>query len=232
MIRRKLAFLTLLALLPACSSEALQEGDAAGGGGAPSAGTGGAGPNGPALSHAAYPAGPYGRGEGATLPNLSFLGWHHPDVSNYDPAALEEVSLADFYNPDGSAEKPRLLMINASAVWCVVCRAEYKHFANADVYASFRPKGLEILGVLFEDNDYNPARPSDLAFWGGTNGFNVKFPLVIDPGFKVGPFFTSDATPMNLLVDTTTMRIVDISMGYDTSNPDRYWSAIEALLAK
>ena len=70
----------------------------------------------------AYPPGPYGRGIGATIENLSFLGWKDPVRSGYDPAALETVSLADFYDPSGTRTK--LIVLNASAVWCSVCRAE------------------------------------------------------------------------------------------------------------
>src|SRR6478735_1762296 len=36
-----------------------------------------------------YPKGPYGTSRGATIENLSFLGWKHPDLAGYDPNKFE-----------------------------------------------------------------------------------------------------------------------------------------------
>ena len=38
-----------------------------------------------------YPAGPYGTTRGATIENLSFTGWHHPDSAAYDVTKFETV---------------------------------------------------------------------------------------------------------------------------------------------
>ncbi|HWA70715.1 MAG TPA: TlpA disulfide reductase family protein [Polyangiaceae bacterium] len=213
-----------------CSSDALTAG--AGGSAGVNSAAGGSGTAAPGgmLERAAYPEGPYGRGVGATIANLRFLGWRDPVASEHDPMQLEQVSLSDFYNPGGTASDVRIILLNSSAVWCAVCKAEYKHLRDSAVYAAYRPKGVEILGVLFEDSQYNPAKPSDLVVWGGSDGFDVTFPLVVDPGFKTGVYFESDATPMNMLIDATTMRIVDLTMGYDTASPKKYWQFIDSLL--
>jgi hypothetical protein len=179
-----------------------------------------------------YPAGPYGSAVGATIANLSFLGWRDPAAAGYDRANFETVRLSDFYNPSGEQSGPRVLVLNASAVWCSVCRAEYTHLLRDQVYASYRPMGVEILGVLFEDNDGLPARPQDLELWGGASGFQVTFPLVLDPGFKSGVYFDSDATPMNMIIDTQTMKILRIDMGFDARTPQAYWADIADWLAK
>jgi hypothetical protein len=178
---------------------------------------------------APYPTGPYGRDVGATIQNLSFLGWRDAKAAGYDPSKLEVVSLSDFYDPTGS-KGIRLLALNSAAVWCGVCREEYKQLKRDGIYAKYRPKGVEMLGVLFEDNNYDPAKPSDLKVWGGPTAHDVPFPLVIDPGFKTGAYFSSDATPMNMLIDTRTMEILDVAMGYDTSRPGEYWAAIDEWL--
>ena len=47
----------------------------------------------------AYPAGPYGTTVGATIENLSFLGWKRPDAAAYDADKFETVRLSDFYDP-------------------------------------------------------------------------------------------------------------------------------------
>ncbi|HKO52488.1 MAG TPA: TlpA disulfide reductase family protein [Polyangiaceae bacterium] len=233
----KLAIATLLLAatcsLPGCSSSPLapasgsDTGDDHGGG--PS-GNAGAGAVKATSSWAPYPAGPYGTGRGATIQNLSFSGWRHPDLAGYDPAKFETVRLSDFYDPD-SHTGVKLLAINASAVWCSVCRAEYQDMRRTDVYASLRPSGLEILGTLFEDNGFYPAQPQDLKNWGSLAAHSVKFPLGLDPGFKLGAYFDSDATPLNMLIDVRDMTIVQITMGI-SDPPSKYWAQVQALLEK
>jgi hypothetical protein len=178
----------------------------------------------------AYPPGPYGTGRGATIENLSFMGWKHPDVSGYDPNRFERVRLSDFYDPDGHTGV-KLLAINASAVWCSVCRAEYQDMHASDVYANLHPLGLEILGTLFEDNNYFPAQPQDLKNWSALSTHAVKFPMGLDPGFKLGAYFDSDATPLNMLIDVRTMTIVQITMGI-SNPPAMYWTQVQGMLAK
>ena len=182
---------------------------------------------GPTATWASYPAGPYGTKKGATMANLSFLGWKHPDSAGYDPSKFETVRLSDFYDPDGHSGV-KLLAINASAVWCSVCRAEYQDMHSTQVYSKVREQGVEILGTLFQDNAYYPAQPQDLVNWGATDSHAVTFPLVLDPGFKMGAYFDSDATPLNLLVDVRTMTIVSLTMGYSTT----YWADVQATASK
>ncbi|MEP7051929.1 MAG: hypothetical protein ABJB12_16310, partial [Pseudomonadota bacterium] len=115
----------------------------------------------------------------------------------------------------------KLLAVNASAVWCSVCRSEYVDMKTKGTYAAYRAKGVEMLGALFEDNGYYPAQPSDLQNWGSASSHAVTFPLVLDPSFKLGAYFDSDATPLNMLIDVRTMTIVSITMGYSPS----YWTS-------
>lgn len=227
------------AFLAACSSAPIDEpgssGDApaaAGSGSiipAPSAaaGTSAAPSNAPAYVRQDYPAGPYGTGVQATLEDFAFLGWRDPVASNYDVSKLEQVRLSEFYNPDGRSDV-KLIWINASAVWCSVCRAEMADIKNNGVHAEFAPKGLQLIETLFEDNSSGPARPSDLHNWGSLPAHSIDFPLLLDPGFKLGAFFTSDATPLNMLVDARTMKVLDATMGYSSD----YWQRVDRLLAK
>jgi hypothetical protein len=220
----------------ACSSSAIDRADddvpsGDSGGSATAGGTASAGPTdapgaGPDYRKQDYPPGPYGTGLGATLENYSFLGWRDPLAAGYDLAQLAPVHLADFYNPDGRSQI-RYLWINASAVWCSVCRAEMQDIKNNGINATFAPKGVQLIGTLFEDNNSGPATPMDLKRWGEVSSHAIDFPLLLDPGFKLGAFFTSDATPLNLLVDARTMRVVDATMGYSAD----YWQSVDELLA-
>lgn len=170
-----------------------------------------------------YPAPPYGRASGAVIENLPFLGWRDPMVAGHDTQDLETVSLADFFDPDGEREI-ELIFLNAVAVWCGVCRLEYEDLRREGYYERMQPRGLEILGVLFEDNDGEPPTLADLASW--SSHFEVDFPFVIDPGFKTSVFFDRAATPMNMLIDARTMKILSLNTGYS----DELFNEIERLL--
>lgn len=229
----------LALVLAACSSTPIdQEGaspdpDPTPSGSAGSAGTSTAGPtdgepSAPVGGYVKrdYPEGPYGTGVGATLEDFAFLGWHDPVAADYDASKLEQVNLSEYYDPDGS-KGIKLIWINASAVWCSVCRTEMREIKSNAVHATFAPQGVQMLVTLFEDNRSGPAKPSDLHNWGIAPEHSIDFPLVLDPGFKLGSFFTSDATPLNMLVDARTMRVVSATMGYSQD----YWQQVGNYLA-
>jgi hypothetical protein len=220
------------AFLAACSSSPIEDPNASGSADAPTAGSapapsgsGDAVTSGPGYQKQDYPPGPYGTGVRATLEDFAFLGWRDPVVSNYDQDKLEQVRLSEFYNPDGRSDI-KLIWINASAVWCSVCRSEMNDLRTNQIHATFGPKGVQMIVTLFEDNKSGPARPLDLHNWGAPTGFGIDFPLLLDPGFKLGEFFSSDATPLNMLVDATTMKVIDATMGYSTD----YWQRVDKLL--
>ena len=241
----KLSIATVLgaatSCLLACSSSPLEPAPASENGPAPVAGSSGGAsagvgsnpgvtPGAATPAWAAYPPGPYGTSRGATIENLSFLGWKHPDQAGYDLAKFETIRLSDFYDPDGHTGV-KLLAVNASAVWCGVCRREYQEMKRNDVYATLHGMGLEILGTLFEDNNYFPAQPIDLKNWGSLSTHSVTFPMGLDPGFKMGAYFDSDATPLNMLIDVRTMTIVQITMGI-TDPTSKYWTQVQGILEK
>lgn len=170
-----------------------------------------------------YPRGPFGYGVGAVLEDLAFLGWRAPATVDYDIEKLEVVRLSEFYSPEGAT---KLLWINASAVWCSVCRAEMKDIKDKGINATLGAKGLVMIETLFEDNDTNPATPADLKAWGSLPAHSIDYALLLDPSFKLGAFFTSDATPLNMLVDAKTMQVLEITMGYSSD----YWQRVEGHL--
>jgi hypothetical protein len=221
------ALIALILLFSAgCASKALDEpapsGDPNPSSGNQSGAGSGSAAAGPDYHRQDYPAGPYGVGVGSTLEDFAFLGWRDPVASNYDIERMDTVRLSEFYNPDGRSEV-KLIWINASAVWCTVCRAEMKDINIQDIKGTLGPKGLLLIETLFEDNDSLPAKPLDLQKWGQVADHSIDFPLLLDPGFKLGAFFTSDATPLNMLVDARTMRIVDATMGYSAD----YWQRVD-----
>jgi hypothetical protein len=171
-----------------------------------------------------YPAGPYGRGLHAVMEDIEFLGWRDPLAANYAPEALHRVRLSDFYDPTGTDIK--LIVMNASALWCGVCESEMRQIKNENLYERYRAVGVEFIGTLFEDFEGAPAKPVDLKTWGSARSRTMAFPLVLDPSLRMGAYFTSDATPLNLLIDARTMKIVHVSMGYDGSSTG-FWSVVD-----
>ncbi len=174
----------------------------------------------------AYPPAPFGAGTGATIENFRFLGWQAPKDVRYDAERLEPVSLAQFYDPKGEAGI-RFLVITSTAVWCSACKQEYVDLAKS--VAAYQKKGVRFLGALFEDKDSRPAKPSDLQLW--AKQFDVRFPFALDPELKLGSFFDVEATPMEMIIDTRTMKIVRIDEGWITKGNGSLWSNLDALLA-
>jgi hypothetical protein len=160
-----------------------------------------------------YPEAPYGTTRGATIENLRWFGWSNPVAAGFDLDAAHAVSLSDFYNPDGDPDRPEYILLNAVASWCSVCRSEYQDLRNKGIYEEFGPRGLQVFGVLFEDNDGEPSTYRDLLNW--TRAYSVEFPFVNDPGFRSGVFFDKSATPMNMLIDARTMKIELLMTGYN-----------------
>lgn len=167
-----------------------------------------------------YPQAPYGSTVDATIENFHFLGWTDPKAVNYDASHLEDIDLAQFYNPSRASDGLKFLIITSTALWCSACKAEYRDMGK--VVDAYRNKGVQFLGALFEDGDTTngpfPAKPSDLNLW--ASNYQVSFPFVLDPSLKLGNFFDVEATPMEMIVDTSTMRVVNISTGWAPSQFD------------
>lgn len=173
----------------------------------------------------AYPPGPYGHGEGAVIDNLEFYGWRDPVGAGYDTSHLEKIRLGDFYDPSGTTTA--IIVLNASAVWCTVCQGEMRDMHNAGTYDAVRQRKAQVIGTLFQDATGGPAKPSDLSLWGSSKIRAIEFPLVLDPALKMGIYFTSDATPLNLVIDARTMRILHVMMGYDSTPSTGLWAIVD-----
>lgn len=177
--------------------------------------------------HAAveYPAGPYGLEIGSIAENYKFVGYPNPaaDQDNY-----YEIQLADFYNPTGDGvfpegsvhgagnPKPTVLLVTVAAVWCGPCNLEASEAAA--MYEEFESRGAGFLLQLADGPTVGtPAKFSHLKTW--TTKYDNAWPSVIDPTSKLSELFEADAFPANILIDTTTMEIVEIVAGAVSSDP-------------
>jgi hypothetical protein len=182
----------------------------------------------------AYPAGPYGIGAGSVVPNFEFLGY--PNAAA-DAANRVPIHLSDFYNPhafdksyapasseeddrlfpasSGFAQagkaKPTVLLIDIASVWCVPCNEEAKSVLPGQ-HAKYLPCGGEFLLNLHDSNTPGTtATFSNLTSW--TKSYHVNYPAVIDPAYKLDALFQVDAYPNNVIIDTTTMKVVEAFAG-------------------
>lgn len=197
-----------------------------------------------------YAPGPYGISKGSTIDNYKFLGFPNSMLNRED---MKPIQLADFYNPhahdpnyapadaatddrlfppgsphnvgDVQSPKPKVLLIDVSSSWCPPCQEEAKNVLPGR-YLKYKPRGGEFLLQLADGPEPGTAaEPYDLKVW--TKKYKIDYPSTIDPSYKLSALFDADAFPANLLIDTTTMKIVDVVAG----EPDaKFWSKYEALL--
>ena len=171
-----------------------------------------------------YPDGPFGTEEGDTLGNLSFQGFLNPQKVSHDAASLETISFSDYYDPTGS-NGSQLLLIDTAAVWCSACRTEHEGLsAKNDEYS---PKGLRIVGTLFQNAKSDPATITDLKNWVET--FASDYAMVLDPDYQLGSYATADTAPLNMVVNTRTMKIEKKILG---DHPSVLWPFIDASLGQ
>ncbi len=144
-----------------------------------------------------YPPPPFGKTVGGVVKNHTF----------WDPEMDKQMKLAHMYQHN----RKRILLVNASAGWCAYCRQEA--YELRAVYAEYGPKGLEIWFTLFQD--YDGGAPTK-AFWDKwMNAIKPTYPTLLDTAFEMGAYFNVDATPMNMILDLNTMKIVYLQTGYD-----------------
>jgi hypothetical protein len=173
-------------------------------------------------SAGAYPPGPYLADVGATLEDFLFQGFRDPLAAGFDPARLTPLAMRDFYDPNGS-RGVALLLVNTSAVWCQACRVEHRTLPARQ--AEFGPRGLVVFSALFQDSDREPATIADLIAW--TEQFQIDFPMGLDPEFQLGRYASAETAPLNLIVDTRDMTIVERFVGFQES---LLWSRIDSEL--
>ena len=185
----------------------------------------------------AYPAGPYGIGKGSVIANYKFIGYANAMKINN---ALQEIELADFYNPTGDgkyeegtvfevgAAKPKVILIDVASVWCGPCNYEAANVLPG-LYEKYKPLGGEfILNLADGATPGKAATQKNLYNW--TTKYDVNYPSVIDPTYKLSALFDQDAFPTNMIVDTKTMTIVTVIAGAPEPGSS-FWKTYEKVIA-
>jgi len=173
---------------------------------------------------ASYASGPFGTEEGDTLANACFKGFRNPAQSAHDESALETIAFSDFYDPTGS-KGLKLVLIDTAAIWCSACRTEHEGLSAKN--DSYGPKGVAIVGTLFQDAARNPATVRDLGTWVDT--FHSNYAMALDPDYQMGSYASAETAPLNLVVDARTMKIEKKLLGDQASV---LWPFIDAALSQ
>jgi hypothetical protein len=194
-----------------------------------------------------YPKGPYDISKGAIIENFQFIGYANSQLFN---TSLQDIALGDFYNPHGRdpsyeptgeddddrlfpkgsqygelGPKPTVLALNMASVWCGPCNQEAKTELPPR-YAKYKPCGGEFLLQLADGPTVGtPATETNLINW--TKKYGVAYPSTIDPSYQLGSLFQADAYPANIIIDTTSMKIVEVITGVPSES---YWDKFEQLL--
>lgn len=190
----------------------------------------------PEASAKPYPAGPYGISIGSVITNYKFIGFVNAmQVNN----AMQEIQMADFYNPTGTevfpegspygagAPKPKALLIDVASVWCGPCNYEADAILPGE-YSKYKPLGGEFLLQLADGpTPGEAAEPKHLFNW--TSKYDVNYPAAIDPSYKLGALFEADAFPANMIVKTQDMTIVEVISGAPEAG-SLFWTKFEQVL--
>jgi len=123
--------------------------------------------------------------------------------------------------------KPRALLINMAARWCQPCRKEAKD-TLPEKYAELGPKGAQFLLVLADGATPGiRATEKDLRVW--TGSFDTAYASAIDEDSDLAQHFLKEQYPANMIVDTTTMKIVDRVIGAP-GDDDAFWNVIATMV--
>jgi hypothetical protein len=118
----------------------------------------------------------------------------------------EFIELADFFckRDDDYGDYNRAILITIGAGWCEPCKEETETLMP-DVYEPLHDQGLEIVQVIFEDNDADPPTRSFCREWRDELFSDVlEFPVLLDQTFSWADAYLLDiqaATPVTMLVD-------------------------------
>jgi hypothetical protein len=153
-----------------------------------------------------------------------------------DTATSALVHLGDFYNPTGQGaypagspygeggEMPKLLWIHAAVVWSGPDNYQ-ADMVTPSALAAHGPC-LAALTVLHDGEIPGQAADLDDAVKWATK-YQANYPVVVDPAQQLGPIFNDQAYPTNILIDTVSMKILEVVAGVPGTDSSFYTMHID-----
>lgn len=93
----------------------------------------------------------------------------------------------------------RLTVISIAAGWCGPCMAESAELTER-VTERYRADGVRVIQIIVQNPDRTAPTPEFCRQW--VDNFGLTNIEVIDPSGVTSPFFTTDALPETLMVDS------------------------------
>jgi cytochrome c peroxidase len=178
-------------------------------------------PPGPACLATPYPAGPYGYGQGAVLPDKDFQALREDGTTG-------TVSFHADYTPCAQSSKLLILRV-MGGTWCGTCLWHAAH--SAELTEGVDGARVHLVDMLVGNADAGRARPQDLPLYRAKLDRPERVPVALDPDFTLAPVLppTGAPLPLYVFVDSRTMKV----MGHEGNpGPDHLAYRVRALLAK
>jgi peroxiredoxin len=126
--------------------------------------------------------------------------------------------------PDGTSTtlkklKGKVVMLQFTASWCGVCRAEMPHI-ETDIWQAYKDKGLVLIGVDYKENAETTAKFAET--------MNITYPLALDLDAAIFKTFAREDSGVtrNVLINRKG-KIVFLTRLYDTAEFANLVAAID-----
>jgi hypothetical protein len=159
-----------------------------------------------------YPAGPYGNQTGDTLADFTAAGYRLSRTQT-DSSMLTwdtNIKLSDFHANSAC----KCMVVTIGATWCGACQQEQPTLVS-DISSD---PNFCVLGILQDGpNQGTPATQTDVDNW--TQQFFQNFPVVkgtTTTDNLMQGYGSTIGLPFSLIVNPTTMKVLDSVQGYDS----------------
>ena len=107
---------------------------------------------------------------------------------SYAADGLKQIKLAEL-NTLLEKNKGKVVILDLWATWCPPCSKEIPGFIN--LYNKYKDKGLEIIGVSFDENGLEVVPPF-------MKKFGINYPIYLDGG-DIAPVYDLQAYPTTII---------------------------------
>jgi len=136
---------------------------------------------------------------GDTLPDFAMVGYlDEAGDGSLKGEKLRVVKLSDLSSSS-------IILFNVAAGWCSPCQQETKGMAA--LFSKYHASGLAIFQVLY-DGDEPGVEPTKALLDRWISLLNAQGACGIDPDRDVAPYNTSGTTPLNMLLDAKTRKVL------------------------